>query len=456
MGKRITEIRSWAIRTWEYCAHGVWTDPRKKWWITVIKTLNLSVRSFLSADVQSQASAMTYRTFLALVPALALMLAIARGFGFQSYVEDELYKLFPAQKTAITYAWNFVDSYLNQSSEGIFVGVGIVFLLYTLISLISSVEDTFNSIWNVKQGRSFWRKISDYTSLILILPILVICVSGINILLSTTLSTIATFDFLTPVISLILEITSWVLTILFFSAVFLLFPNTHVKPLNALVAGTFAGVGFLVLQWLFVTGQMYVSRYNAIYGSFSFLPLLLIWMQLVWVITLAGAVVCYSSQNIFSFSFDEEIRNMAPLYRRKTYVAVAAVVTQRFGTTHPAVTVLEIAEKFGIPARLASDICAHYAQAGVFAQVVINAKKSLFGYQLSQPVERMTIGYVLERLNALGLHGFIPLFSSHFPGVESAFAEIKEKTDPVFDSFRISELKIDDLINNKAIKTKQQ
>lgn len=449
MNSRIDRIKEKALRLWDYGSRGVWSDSRQKWWVTVTKTLNLSVRTFMSGDVQTQACAMTYRTLLALVPALALLLAIARGFGFQNYVEMELYKLFPAQKTAINYAWNFVDSYLNQASEGLFVGVGIIFLLYTLISLIGNTEDTFNSIWGVKQGRNIWRKISDYTSFLMILPILIICVSGINLMMSSTLNSVFGFSFMTPVISWILEIASWILTFLFFSAVYLLIPNTHVKVKNALIAGIIAGVGFLAVQWVFVTGQMYVSRYNAIYGSFSFLPLLLIWLQLVWMITLAGAVVCYSSENIFSFSFDEEIRNMAPLYRRKAYVAVAAIVTQRFGTEHPAATSLEIIEKYDIPARLVNDICNHLVQAGIFAQVILDSKKGILGYQLSQLPEKMTVGYLLERLDTMGLHGFIPSFKDHFPGVESAFAEIDAKTGPVTDNIYLSKINIKDTLSKK-------
>ena len=162
---------------------------------------------------------MTYRTMLAIVPALALMLAIARGFGIQNILQQELYRLFPAQRVAIQYAMNFVDSYLAQTSEGIFVGVGIVFLLYTLISLISNVEDSFNLIWGQKAGRSIWRKLSDYTAMLLILPVLMLCASGISILLSSTLNTLFNFSFMTPVISAALEGASMLMTFLFFTAV---------------------------------------------------------------------------------------------------------------------------------------------------------------------------------------------------------------------------------------------
>ncbi|MDE6468804.1 MAG: YihY/virulence factor BrkB family protein [Muribaculaceae bacterium] len=144
---RFQRLITGATSAWNYFNTGVWSDPRRKWWINVVRTLNLSINSFLNRDIQTQACAMTYRTLLAVVPALALILAIGRGFGIQSVLQEELYHLFPAQKVAIQYAMNFVDSYLQQASEGIIVGVGILFLLYTLISLISNVEDTFNFIW---------------------------------------------------------------------------------------------------------------------------------------------------------------------------------------------------------------------------------------------------------------------------------------------------------------------
>ncbi|MDE6311181.1 MAG: YihY/virulence factor BrkB family protein [Muribaculaceae bacterium] len=450
MNQRLERLKDRLIKIWEYCSDGVWKDTRRKWWVTAVKTVNLTVRTFISSDVQTQACAMTYRTMLALVPALALLLAIARGFGFQGYLETELYRLFPAQKTAIQYAWNFVDSYLNQASEGLFVGVGIVFLLYTLVSLISTTEDTFNSIWGVRQGRSLGRKISDYTSLLLILPILVVCVSGIELMLSSTLRTVFPLDFLTPLISCILEVSSWLLTCLFFGAVYLLFPNTRVPVVPALISGCFAGVGFLVVQWLFVTGQMYVSRYNAIYGSFSFLPLLLIWMQLVWMITLAGAVLCYSSANIFSFNFDQEVRNIAPLYRRKAFVAVTAVIAQRFGTDKPAITERELIEEYDLPARLVSDICGHLVEASIVAQVVLDSDKRSFGYQLSVPPEKLTMDYLFERLNTLGIRGFIPRFTQRFPGVEEAFKEVEDSSGPAMQKILIKDIDINSNVSKQS------
>ena len=208
LSDKIEKLRLKAMRLWQYGSSGVWTERANTMKVKLIKTINLSVRSFLSADIQSQACAMTYRTVLAIVPALAMLFALGRGFGLQKLIENELYSIFHAQHEAISHMMSYVDSYLKQASEGVFVGIGILFLLWTLISLVSNVEDSFNSIWGVKNGRSMWRKVTDYTSMLLILPVLLICAGGLNVLMSSTLNAIFHFEFLTPVVSLLLEFGS--------------------------------------------------------------------------------------------------------------------------------------------------------------------------------------------------------------------------------------------------------
>ncbi|MDE5635564.1 MAG: YihY/virulence factor BrkB family protein, partial [Muribaculaceae bacterium] len=287
----VSRLTGWAMRQWKYCSEGVWSDTRRSWLINVIKTVNLSVRSFLDRDLQSQAAALTFKTLLAIVPALALIFAIGKGFGIQGGIQSQLYSYFPAQTQALDKAFTFVDSYIASSNEGMFVGIGIVFLLYTLISLLGSVEDSFNLIWGIRQGRTIGRKITDYTAILLILPVLLICSSGITVFMSSMLQAALPYQAITPVIQYVVDFVGVILGWLFFAGAYMLVPNTHVKFRNALVAGILAGTAYVILQWLFVSGQIYVTRYTAIYGSFAFLPLLLLWLQLEWHITLAGGVL---------------------------------------------------------------------------------------------------------------------------------------------------------------------
>lgn len=445
IAERFNHITAWATRLWKYCSSGVWNDTGRGWRTTTVKTLNLSVRSFLDSDLQTQACAMTYRTLLAIVPALALLFAIGRGFGFQKLLQDELYSYFPAQHEVIHKCLGFVDSYLSQASEGVFVGVGLVFLLWTLISLLGNVEGVFNIIWGVKQGRSIWRKITDYTSMLLILPVLMICSGGLSVLISTTLNSIFHFSFMTPIISMILDGASWLLTFLFFTAAYMLIPNAKVKFKNAFIAGVFAGIGFRLLQWIFVTGQMYVAKYNAIYGSFSFLPLMLIWMQLAWVVTMAGMVICYSSQNIFQFSFNSEINAISLAYKEKVSIAVASVVVRRFVKGLKPVTMHEFMLDYGLPARLINDILIRLELAGIVNRVVLDEKKEEFGFQPGMPTEEISVGFVRKRLRNLGRKDFIPGFAANFPGVEIVFKELDDAIQQTTESMLLRDIEINPL-----------
>lgn len=439
---RITRLVNRAMTVWTFVSTGLWSDPRRTWWIKILRTVNLSVQSFLSRDIQTQACAMTYRTMLAVVPALALLLAIGRGFGFASIVQEELLSIFPAQQRAINVMLNFVESYLSQASEGVFVGVGLLFLIWTLISLLSNVEDTFNLIWGQKDGRSIWRKVSDYTAMLLILPILMICASGLNLLLSSTLNAIFHFSFMTPIVSAILEGASWVMIWLFFAAVYMLVPYTRVKFVNACISGVIAGTGFMVLQWLFVTGTLYVTRYNAIYGSFAFLPLMLLWLQLVWVIVLAGAVICYSSQNVFAFNLDNEVNNISPNYRSKVVIAVAAVYAQRFAAGKPAATARYLMDEYELPARLVTTITERLVAAGVLSRVVMDGQKDVFGFQLAVDPASLTVGSLFRKLYGLGSDEFIPDFSENFPGVEDAYLSMVNDTEKITDTMHLTDLNI--------------
>ena len=104
-----------------YCSSGVWSDPRKTMKVRIIKTVNLTVQAFMNRDLQIKSMAITYQTVFAMVPALALLLAISKGFGFQEIVEKELYTYFPSQSKALGTALGFVDSYLADATSGILV-----------------------------------------------------------------------------------------------------------------------------------------------------------------------------------------------------------------------------------------------------------------------------------------------------------------------------------------------
>lgn len=426
----------------DYAVTGVWSDTRTTPKVSLVKILNLTVRSVINPNFQNLAAAMTYRTVLAIVPVLALLFAVCRGFGFQNMLTSQLYSFFPSQHKLLETAMKFVDSYLAQASEGLFVGVGIVFLLWTVISLMSSLEDSFNSIWDAKEGRTLWRKATDYLGIFIILPILIICSQGITIVFDTTLKKFLPEELLTPTLSVIFTGISFILTCLFFTCAYLLIPNAKVKFLNALAAGTLAGLAYTVLQWLFVSGQMYVSKYNAIYGSFSFLPLFLIWLQLVWLFTFVGAEICYASQNFRMFNFQSHIQSISLGYRLRVDVAIVLVIARRFIAGEEALNAEQISEKYNIPLMLVELTLSKLLKAGVITYISTPEGEATGQVVPAREVATMSLGNILTALYNRGDCNFIPGFRQNFSGVETIMAKITNAMIDAADSTPLTSIEI--------------
>jgi membrane protein len=423
---RVKYLQRRVMQCVRYVSVGVWRDTRQTPLVNILKTLNLSVRSFFNSDIQTKACGMTYRTLLALVPALALVFAIGRGFGLQDVIRRELIMQFMSQREILETSFDWVDSYLSQSSGGVFVGVGIVVLLWTLVSMMSAVEKAFNHIWGIRQGRSLWRKLTDYLAIFLLLPVLVVCGSGLSMLMQTTLHELLPFEMM-PIVSLLLDLASLVILWLFFAGTYMLIPNTRVKFKNAFIAGAIAGTAYAILQWLFISGTLFVSKYNAIYGSFAFVPLFLVWLQLVWVITFSGAVICYSSQNIFKFNFSHDVSAMSLNYRGKILVAIMSAVVDTYVKGRRPLTEEDLSDNYDLPTILVSQSVDTMIDAGLLLRVM-DAKDSERPAGLVPALETstLTVGDVMKRVRDSGAQEFLPGFEKRFPAVIARMDAIED------------------------------
>lgn len=424
----------------QYCVKGVWNDPRQSLKVRIIRTLNLSVNSFLSRDLQIRSMALTYSSVLAIVPACALLVAIGRGFGLQNTLQDELYNFFPSQHRAITTALQFVDSYLTEATQGLFVGAGIIFLLWTVISLLSSIEDAFNTIWDISRQRSFFQKITDYIAICLIIPILMICSSGVSIFMSTTIQDGLNMPFLTPLVNVILDAAPLVLSWLAFSLSYLLIPNTKVNVRYALISGALSALGFQILQLLFVNGQIYVSKYNAIYGSFAFLPLLLIWLQLSWLVLLCGCVLTYSLQNVFTFNFNNNSDKLSLNGWHSIALIVMSVVSQRFIARKTPLSRVEIASEYDLPIRVVTRIIDKLHKCDLL--YTVRLENGRYCESPAIELDNFTVADFLNAYNSEGETEFIPNIRQIYSELFEIILPIRKKCEAEYSNLLIRDLPI--------------
>lgn len=375
--------------------------------INTAKSISLAVRSFNTEHLQIRASALTYSTLLAIVPLLAVLLSIARGFGFQDTVRQALIDYFPGHEGEWGKAFEFVERYLEQTQGGVIVGIGIVILLYTVINLISNVENTFNDIWQIKKSRSLPRKITDYLALLLILPVLLIASSGMSLFVSTIQNTILDeFVFLTPVVDGILKIAPFVISALVFTGIYIFLPNTKVKFVPGLIAGVIAGCAFQIFQFIYISGQIWVSKYNAIYGSFAAIPLLLLFVQLAWVICLFGGALAYAIQNVKKFNYEIDSTNISRRYRDFVIIVITSLITKRFVYGEKPYTADELSEKYHIPIRLATQLLYQLSELKILTEVREENDEWTIYYQPAFDVNQITVGCLLRQIDEQGSENF--------------------------------------------------
>lgn len=431
LSQRFSNALDSISKAYRYCTAGIWEDSRPKMSVRILKTINLSVQSFLNRDLQIKSMSITYQTILALVPALALLLAISRGFGFQDMVVKELFNYFPSQSKALATGLSFVDTYLKEASSGVFVGVGIIVLLWTLISLLSNIEDAFNNIWDLKSGRTLIEKIKDYIAIFLLIPILMIMSSGISIFMSATITDKLHLAFLTPMVNGMLEALPFLLSWAAFALCFWLIPNTKVKFQYAAISAAFCAIAFEIMQLLFLNGQIYVSKYNAIYGSFAFLPLLLIWLQLSWLLLLTGCGITYSLQNIFSYNFFGDMTTVAEDYRLKVLIVVTAVIYRRFHNSMPAPTRDDLSLVYGLPIRMVSSICDLLLRSKLIQKSGVADSHDNSGFVPTTDTDKISIKDVVRTVAETGRKDFIPEFNTTYA---EALRQLDEISGKMYDA----------------------
>lgn len=295
-----------------------------------------TVRGFSEDRLTFRAAALTYFSVLSIVPFLAFAFSVLKGFGAYAHFIDQVVTPYvsgqfgenPALKRAIEQVFDFVGR-TNVSGLGI---SGLVFLAYTAISMLTTIESVLNDLWEVREGRRFFRRVTDYVTLVVVTPMLILVAitfgtaaqsSGVMVFLRETMA-------LGPVIDLLMRLTSFIGACLAMTAVFLIMPNTRVRVISALMGGIVGGALWQTALILHVNFQRGVAQYNALYSGFAALPIFLVWIYVSWLAVLVGGEVAASHQNDQTARQRLRARQVDEAFKEKLAVAVMGRVARAF------------------------------------------------------------------------------------------------------------------------------
>ncbi|MBT7443264.1 MAG: YihY/virulence factor BrkB family protein [Methylococcales bacterium] len=351
-----------------------------------------------------RASALTFFSMLSVVPVLALAFGIAKGFGLEKDLRDQILTSAVGQEEIINKMLDFASKAIDNTAGGLVAGLGLLFLLFTVLKLLNNIEASFNEIWGVTRARTITRKLSDYLAIMLVSPILFLSAGSMSIYISSvTADLVATqefFELIGPVLMKLIKLTPYILVWLMFIMIYLIMPNTQVRFKSALIGGVIAGTCFVLLQYFYIGFQVGAAQANAIYGSFAALPLFLIWLNLSWIITLLGAEISFAHQTSERFQMQSWAGEPCTAMKRKSALLILQLIVKRFAEGEVAIGSHELAEKIKLPESFVDDLLKDLISVHVVSTVQLN--DDTIAYQPGQDIERLTIASVMALLDAEG------------------------------------------------------
>lgn len=423
----------------KYITTDIWrlrikTLPKRKGFlIRTARVIILAVRGYMEDDCKFRASALTFFTLLSIVPVIAMILAIAKGFGLEDIVSTQVMRMFEGQQEAAEKIISFANELLKMTKSGWIAGVGIVFLFWAVIKVLSNVENSFNEIWGIKQGRHIGRKFTDYLSIMLVSPILLVISSSLTIVLS---GHIEAFILKIPFIKDYWQYLSWSLVIFKYATMWIVFtfllmfmPNTKVKWQSGVIAGVITGTLFIVIQGLYVYFQIGAAKYNAVYASLAALPFFLIWLQVSWLVVLFGAELAFAHQNVDTYEFEPDCLKASYSMQRLCSLTIVQLLVDNFCKAEPSLTAEDISHKLELPIRLVRDLLFKMVQAGIVSEVTRGKKGRTVGYQPGLDVEKMTVKFVVDKLEKSGVDSMPVEHTPEMVVLESCLAKMSEQLE---------------------------
>ncbi|MBA4391115.1 MAG: YihY/virulence factor BrkB family protein [Syntrophus sp. (in: bacteria)] len=374
----------------------------KAYGLRCLRVIMLAVRTFIQHDCSKTATTLTYYSLLNIVPLFAVVFAIAKGFGLQKLVIKQILSMAQAgnwQADITNQIINFSKTLLSQAKGGLIAGVGIILLLWTVISILGKIEDSFNTIWEVKRPRTLVRKCTDYLSIMVLAPILFALSSSITIMAASQIQVIVhsikLLGPLSPLIFLILDLLPYFTMWCLLAAIYLVMPNAKISVRSGILAAVVAGTVFQLVQWVYIKFQIGVTSQSAIYGSFAALPLFLGWLQISWMIVLFGAEIAHASEHHETFGFHPDYSRIGSASKKLLVLRIFHILVKKFAAGEKPLTVKEIAHLLGIPVSLVRGILYDLMEAGIVVEITKGIRKEA-SFQPGRDIEDITIKKVLD------------------------------------------------------------
>ncbi|WP_305045713.1 YihY/virulence factor BrkB family protein [Geoalkalibacter sp.] len=357
---------------------------------------SLVLHDFVADGCLLRASALTFTSLLAIVPLLALMFALLKGFGVQNQLEPIILDNLAMGSEAVVAE---ILLYIENTNVGRLGVVGLLTLFVTVLAMLSNIEKSFNAVWGVEETRSLYRRFADYFSVVMIGPVFIFAA----ISMTSTLQSNAVVHALKEkalvgdLMLFLFKILPFVGMWIAFTALYMFMPNARVSKRAALIGGIFGGTLWQLAQWGYVHFQVGVSKYNAIYGTMAALPIFMMWIYLSWVIVLLGLELTYAVQHLRRVSQEVRVSEVNFASREMLALGVFLMLAEAFYRGGRPRTLDDISVALQLPPRLARSILGQLVRLGALSEVRSD-EASDYAYQPARTLQTLSVHDFLEKI----------------------------------------------------------
>ncbi|MGZ3515189.1 MAG: YihY/virulence factor BrkB family protein [Thermodesulfobacteriota bacterium] len=431
---------------------GIWEirfkdlPPMEAFFIKYLRIILLASRGFMRDHCQKTASVLTYYSLLNVVPVVAVAFAMAKGFGLEKLIEKQILQMAEKanwQADITTQIISFSHKLLEQAKGGLIAGVGIVLLFWTIISIMGKIEEALNEIWETKESRTLIRKFSDYITMMVLGPVLLIISSGATVLVASQVKVIvnkiAFLGVFGTVILVLLNLLPYVSIWTLLTMLYLIMPNTRIPVRSAILGGIVAGTIAQIVQWIYIKFQIGVASYGAIYGSFAALPLFLGMLQMSWMIVLFGAEIAYANEHYETFGFHPDYSGMSVSSKKLLMLRVFHLLTKKFSLGERPLSAVQIAHVLEIPVRLVRQLLHELTNVGLVVETVTGIKSEI-AFQPGRTIENITVKVALDEYEKYGNTKIPDYQSEETDKISKYLQEISETVEKSPSNVRLKEI----------------
>lgn len=401
-------------------------EKQERWKYNSIKTLVLIVRGFQDNDINTRANSLTYSMMFAIVPLIALMVGFARGFGFESIIEEKLMESFMGSTGIVPTIMGFVQRYLETATGGAFLGIGILVLLWSVYSFFQNIETSFNKIWQVTRSRSYMRQFTNYFTILIMIPVLMIVSSGMSVLFTGMENNVPALQEIGAIKEFFLRLLPWVITWLLFFVMYLFIPNTNVRWWAAAIPAVFIGTLVQALQSLSVYVIGFLGRTSIVYGTFAAVPILLMWLQWTCMLIYIGATMSYAIQNNERYDYELDLVHMSRRYKDFLTLYLCRQILLHFQVEEPAYSARDLAEINHMPVRLVNNLLGRMVEVGILNEIHTEEHHSSRTYQPAMDIHQITVGMLFDKVERQGKERFLKTVTPEMEDFWSRWVSLKK------------------------------